>query len=62
MIGGLTLFGFDLFGLVQRSQARKELHKVAVEREVEPPEKESGERQDRRDPSDYYFWGMYPIY
>jgi hypothetical protein len=62
MIGGLTLFGFDLFGLAQRSQARKEQQNDEHAREVAQPAKETAESQDERDPSEYYFWGMYPIY
>jgi hypothetical protein len=62
MIGGLTLFGFDLFGLVERSQARKAQQNDEHAREVASPAKESSDAKDERDPSDYYFWGMYPIY
>jgi hypothetical protein len=60
MIGGLTLFGYDLFGLAERARARKADENEEHAREVASPAKETAD--DERDPSEYYFWGMYPIY
>jgi hypothetical protein len=62
MIGGLTLFGFDLFGLSERSMVRKQ-PVVRQEAEGPSPEKEEAKPDERSvEPSESFFWGMYPVY
>jgi hypothetical protein len=62
MIGGLTLFGFDLFGLSERSMMRQQ---PAVPQPTDEPRPEADEvKRDERsvEPSESFFWGMYPVY
>lgn len=62
MIGGLTLFGFDLFGLSERSGSRKQ-SVVNEQADAPQPDKEEAKRDERVvEPSDSFFWGMYPVY
>lgn len=62
MIGGLTLFGFDLFGLSERSVSRKQ-SVVNEQADAPQPDKEETKRDERVvEPSDSFFWGMYPVY
>lgn len=62
MIGGLTLFGFDLFGLSERSMMRKQ---ALRDQEPDAPLPQEAEvKPDERsvEPSESFFWGMYPVY
>ena len=62
MIAGFTLFGFDLFGLSRREPTDKE--RVQVTERVSEPKKvdDKTDAETRPDPSESFFWGMYPVY
>lgn len=60
--GGLSLFGFDLFGLTRRLPGKAD----AESTERKTFEKVREDRDESRDPdrehSESFFWGMYPVY
>jgi hypothetical protein len=60
--GGLSLFGFDLFGLTRRVRGKAD----AESAEPKAFEKVREDRDESRDPdrehSESFFWGMYPVY
>ncbi|EUB99072.1 hypothetical protein PMI07_005353 [Rhizobium sp. CF080] len=60
--GGLSLFGFDLFGLTRRVPGKVD----AENAEPKTFEKVREDRDENRDPdrehSESFFWGMYPVY
>jgi hypothetical protein len=60
--GGLSLFGFDLFGLSRRGPGKA----GADIAERKTFEKVREDRDENRDPdrehSESFFWGMYPVY
>ncbi|CAN7712196.1 hypothetical protein [Neorhizobium sp. LjRoot104] len=60
--GGLSLFGFDLFGVTRRVPDKT----GADSAERKPLEKGREDRDESRDPdrehSESFFWGMYPVY
>jgi len=60
--GGLSLFGFDLFGPTRRSPGKTD----ADSAERKTFEKVREDREENRDPdrehSESFFWGMYPVY
>ncbi|MGF9692082.1 hypothetical protein AAIH46_04635 [Rhizobium sp. 0TCS1.26] len=62
MIGGFSLFGFDLFGLTQRRPASDERADKGGVAEYEADERPDRDRDLRREPADIFFWGMYPVY
>ncbi|MBP2548620.1 hypothetical protein J2858_001536 [Neorhizobium galegae] len=63
MIAGFMQFGFDLFGLGQKSTLSHERKSdQAVAREGNGPDKKADATEERDLPSDAFFWGMYPIY
>ncbi|CDZ70438.1 hypothetical protein [Neorhizobium galegae] len=59
---GLSLFGFDLFGLSQRVPGKADTEST----EYTPLEKVREDRDKNRDldreHSESFFWGMYPVY
>ncbi|CDZ39603.1 Hypothetical protein NGAL_HAMBI1145_49540 [Neorhizobium galegae bv. officinalis] len=56
---GLSLFGFDLFGLARRAPGRA----GADSTERKTFEKDREELRDPdREHSESFFWGMYPVY
>jgi hypothetical protein len=62
MLGGFTLFGFDLFGLAHRRQVTT----PSAQPEDAHVQKKSEETKDDDrnipDHSESFFWGMYPVY
>ncbi|MGI2033942.1 hypothetical protein ACRQ1B_16230 [Rhizobium panacihumi] len=57
---GLSIFGFDLFGLSRpTSNRQQESSKV-----VEPPQSRADEarREDDDIEPEIFLWGMYPVY
>ncbi len=59
--GGLSLFGFDLFGLGRREPAAR----AEDSSERKAPEVAKQRETDRlfeREHSESFFWGMYPVY
>ncbi|CDN50687.1 hypothetical protein [Neorhizobium galegae] len=60
--GGLSLFGFDLFGLSRRAPGKADTEST----ERTPLEKVREDGDKNRDPdrehSESFFWGMYPVY
>jgi len=59
--GGLSLFGFDLFGLGRREPVAKTEN--SSERKLsEPAKQREADRLFDREHSESFFWGMYPVY
>lgn len=63
MIGGFTQFGFDLFGLGKRVAGLEEARQPVPALPDPRPQDPDDDRQRRQEePSEAFFWGMYPIY
>jgi hypothetical protein len=62
MLGGFTLFGFDLFGLAQRRQANTPSNSPESVHVQKKSEEKKDDDRSMPDHSESFFWGMYPVY
>ena len=60
-VGGLSLFGFDLFGLGRREPASR-TENSSEGRVPEPVKQREADRLFDHEQSESFFWGMYPVY
>jgi hypothetical protein len=59
--GGLSLFGFDLFGPGRRAKAA-EAEKSSERKVPDEAKQREADRLFDREHSESFFWGMYPVY